>query len=234
MAYIKFLNSEKVYNAIVIPDGNIVTLTFDSEKEVSNAGFDLFDDEACEVDIGSNFYHDFTTIYRNDAVTSEYNGYQLSKDGSVYVEPEPYIPTLKEVQEEKVIEMENNQAETIQYGVDVQLSDGSVKHFTLTANDQISLMGLQAQIAQGVDQIPWHTSDQEEHCEYYSNTDMALIVTKAMSFVTYHVTYLRDLRIYIRSLQDKDTINEIQYGDDIPLEYQSEVLKSMLAERAIA
>lgn len=82
---------------------------------------------------------------------------------------EPYIPTLKEVQEEKVIEMENNQAETIQYGVDVQLSDGSVKHFTLTANDQISLMGLQAQIAQGVDQIPWHTSDQEEHCEYYSN-----------------------------------------------------------------
>lgn len=79
MAYIKFLNSEKVYNAIVIPDGNIVTLTFDSEKEVSNAGFDLFDDEACEVDIGSNFYHDFTTIYRNDAVTSEYNGYAVDE-----------------------------------------------------------------------------------------------------------------------------------------------------------
>ena len=158
-----------------------------------------------------------------------------SKDGSVYVEPEPiepYIPTLEEVQEAKVMEMESVQAETIQSGVDVQLSDGSTKHFTLTANDQISLMGLQTQIAQGVEQIPWHTSDQEKHCEYYSNADMALIVTNAMAFVTYHVTYLRDLRIYIRSLQTKEEVEAVSYGISIPEEYQSEPLADLLAALA--
>lgn len=235
MAYLKFLNSEKIYKTKVIPNGNVATLKFDSEKEVSTAGFDLFLDESCEVDIGGNFYHDFTTIYRNDETTEEYNGYQLSKDGSVYVapepepEPEPYVPTLEEVQEAKVAEMESIQAETIQSGVDVQLSDGSTEHFPLTANDQISLMGLQTQVAQGAEQIPWHTSDQSEPCKYYSNADMGLITAKAMAFVTYHVTYFRDLRIYIRSLQTKEEVEAVFYGTVIPEEYQSEPLADLLA-----
>lgn len=236
MAYLKFLDSENIYKTKVIPSGNIVTLKFDSDKEVSTAGFDLFLDESCEVDIGGDFYLDYTTIYRNDDVTAEYNGYQLSNDGSVYVEPEPepepYVPTLEEVQEAKVAEMESVQAETIQSGVDVQLSDGSTEHFTLTANDQISLMGLQTQVAQGAEQIPWHTSDQGEPCKYYSNTDMALITAKAMAFVTYHVTYLRDLRIYIRSLQSKEEVEAVFYGTTIPEEYQSEPLADLLAALA--
>lgn len=235
MAYIRFLGSDLIYKASVIPVDNIVTLKFDSEKEVSAAGFDLFLDEDCKVDIGENFYHGFTTIYRNDSVTAEYNGYQLSNDGSVYVAPEPpepYIPTLEEVQEAKVMEMESVQAETIQSGVDVQLSDGSTEHFTLTANDQISLMGLQTQVAQGVEQIPWHTSDQGEPCKYYSNANMALITAKAMAFVTYHVTYLRDLRIYIRNLQSKEEVEEVFYGTSIPEEYQSEPLADLLAALA--
>lgn len=54
-----------------------------------------------------DFYQKFTTIYRNDSVTKKYNGYQLSNDGDVYVEPEispnpkPYNPTLDEVKESK-------------------------------------------------------------------------------------------------------------------------------------
>ena len=237
MVYIKFLNDENAYEVDIELEGNIATLKFnaDSEKKVSTAGFNLFNDAECEQDIGGDFYHGYTTIYRNDDMTAEYNGYQLSSDGSVYVEPEPiepYIPTLEEVQEAKVMEMESVQAETIQSGVDVQLSDGCTKHFTLTANDQISLMGLQTQIAQGVEQIPWHTSDQEKHCEYYSNADMALIVTNAMAFVTYHVTYLRDLRIYIRSLQTKEEVEAVSYGISIPEEYQSEPLADLLAALA--
>lgn len=89
MAYLRFLNSQKIYKTKVVPSGNIVTLKFDNEKEVSTAGFDLFLDEKCEVNIGDNFYHNFKTIYRNDDTTAEYNGYQLSNDGSVYIDPEP-------------------------------------------------------------------------------------------------------------------------------------------------
>lgn len=175
-------------------------------------------------------YSAFTTIYREIE-----GGVQFSNDGSVYVEPEPipepepYVPTLEEVKENKVTEMNIAQQSIIQQGIEVKLTDGTTEHFTLTEHDQTSLMGLQAQVVQGVELIPWHTSDQSEHCKFYSNADMALITTAAMSCVTWHVTYFRDLRIYIRSLQTKEEVETVVYGMNIPTEYQSEPLQAMLA-----
>lgn len=139
-----------------------------------------------------------------------------------------YIPKLEEIQSMKVAEMNEAQQTTIQQGLDITLSDGTVEHFTLTDHDQTSLMGLQTLVAQGVESIPWHTSDQAEHCKYYSNEDMAIITTKALQFVTFHVTYFRDLRIYIRALAKKEDVSNVFYGMNIPEEYQSEVLKDYL------
>ena len=237
MAYIKFKDSEKLIHCIVHPVGtNIITLQFqDAESiEVNTSGLDVFLDQEGKKNIGGDAYADFTTIYRNDDVTAEYNGYQLSNDGSIYtaepVEPiVPVQPTLENVQEAKVSEMNTVQQKTIQAGIDVTLTDGTVEHFTLTDHDQTSLMGLQSQVAAGVEQIPWHTSDESEHCKFYSNADMALITTAAMEYVTWNVTYFRDLRIYIRSLDSADAVNAITYGIEIPQEYQSEPLKAMMA-----
>lgn len=180
-------------------------------------------------------YSQFKTIYREIE-----GGAQFSNNGSVYIapeppiipdpiEPDPYIPTLDEVKAEKIASMNAIQQDVIQAGINVTLTDGSVEHFTLTSNDQTSLMGLQTQVATGEEKIPWHTSNQAEHCKYYSNADMALIVTAAMQYVSYHVTYYRDLRIYINSLTDAETVNAITYGTPIPEEYQSEPLKDMYA-----
>ncbi len=173
-------------------------------------------------------YSGYTTVYRKVE-----GGVQFSDDGSVYVapvqppEPEPYVPTLEEVQEEKINEMNAAQQAIIQQGIDITLTDGTTEHFTLTDQDQTSLMGLQTKVVQGAEQIPWHTSDQSEHCKYYTNADMALIVEQAMQFVTFHVTYFRDLRIYIRSLSDKEEIEAVSYGIIIPEEYRSDPLKDM-------
>ena len=136
-----------------------------------------------------------------------------------------YVPTLEEIQSQKVSEMNDAQQVTIQQGMDIQLSDGHTEHFTLTDHDQTSLMGLQTLVAQGVESIPWHTSDQAEHCKYYSNADMAIITSKALQFVTFHVTYFRDLRIYVRALEDKEAVSNVFYGMSIPEKYQSDVLK---------
>ena len=161
-------------------------------------------------------------------------GFQLSNDESVYIEPEPipdpdpYVPTLEEVQEAKVIEMNQEQQKIIAYGVDVKLTNDTTEHFSLTQYDQQSLMGLQSRVVAGDENIPWHNSDESEHCKFYSNADMNLIITTALAYVTYHVTYFRDLRIYIRSLQDKEEINAITYGTVIPSEYQSEVLQTIM------
>ena len=238
MAYLKFLDSKTLLKCTVVPAGdNIVTLKFPDSVTVDTSGFDLSLDAQGEHDIGGDSYHGFTTVYRNDEETAKYNGYQLSNDGSVYEDqpqPTPVEPTLDELKAQKITEMNNAQQTAIQKGIDVTLSDGTVEHFTLTDHDQISLMGLQTQVAQGVEQIPWHTSDTTDHCKYYSNADMELITTAAMQAVTYHVTWFRDLRIYINSLEDSTAVQNVTYGMTIPKEYRSEVLADIYASQGIA
>lgn len=200
-----------------------------SGAEVNLSGFHLLNDA------GSVFgkYDGFKTLYKENE-----DSYILSNDGSVYVEPiepepepEPEI-SLDEVKESKVSEMNDIQQKLIAQGVDVTLSDGSTEHFSLTERDQTSLVGLQAQVAIGAENIPWHTSDEDEHCKFYSNADMAKITSSALSYVTWHITYFRDLRIFIRSLESKEEVEQVTYGMDIPEAYQSEPLKAMLAQKS--
>ena len=147
-----------------------------------------------------------------------------------YIAKTVYVKTLEEEQTEKISEMNEIQQLTIRDGVLITLSDGTTEQFTLKDQDQTSLMGLQTLVAQGVENIPWHSADQSEHCKYYSNADMAIIAEKALQFITYHVTYFRDLRIYIRSLQTKEEVQNVTYGMEIPSEYQSEVLKDFAVQ----
>lgn len=139
-----------------------------------------------------------------------------------------YIPTIEEIKLAKIAEVTTTHDIIIKNGVDVQLSDGTVEHFTLTDKDQTYLMGLQTQVIAGSDQIPWHPADLTEQCKYYSNADMSIITTTALQFVTYHVTYFRGLMIYINAVKTKEEVEAIVYGMPIPEEYQSEPLKDML------
>lgn len=107
MAYLKFLDANKLIPCVVIPKGNIVTLKFPDKIIVDTSGFHLYLDNQGEYDIGGESYVGFRTVYRNDDETAKFNGYQLSNDGSVYVEPilqpdppEP-TPTEEELAEQK-------------------------------------------------------------------------------------------------------------------------------------
>ena len=143
-----------------------------------------------------------------------------------------YVPTLEEIKNQRIIELNNTQQSVIQSGVNVTLTDGTVETFTLTDHDQTSLIGLQVQVAQGLEQIPWHTSDHSDPCKYYSNADMSKIVEAAMQYVTFHVTYFRDLRIWVNALTTKEEVLALNYGDRIPEKYQSEVLKDLYKSMA--
>lgn len=226
MQNILFMDRKTPAKAVVkkLSEHTISILT-DAAKNVS--GFHLITDAG---DVYGK-YEDYTTLYREIE-----GGFILSNDGSVYIDPEPLPepepmpePTLQEVQEAKVTEMNAAQQAIIQEGINVTLTDGSVEHFTLTDHDQTSLVGLQAQVLAGEENIPWHTSNESEHCKFYSNADMALITTAAMACVTWHVTYFRDLRIYIRALQTKEEVEAVVYGMELPEAYQSDVLKAMKA-----
>ena len=90
--YIKFLDSKTPIECLVKQIApNIVELRFADEIVENTSGFRAYLDKKCEYDIGGNSYIDFTTIYRNDETTLANNGYQLSNDGSEYVEPIPVV-----------------------------------------------------------------------------------------------------------------------------------------------
>lgn len=227
MLEMRYSGTEQVYHvAFRIVSNHVVELKGDFP--VLDAGFTLSRIGNPAAFCGD--YTGYTTVYRGID-----GGAQFSDDGSVYVppaptpDPEPYVPTLEELIEEKVSEMDAAQQTAIAAGVNVTLSDGTVEHFMLTDNDQKKLAVLESRVAAGERMIPWHTSDEAEHCKFYSNADMALITTVAFNYAAWHETYFRDLRIYIRSLDSKEAVDAVFYGMEIPGQFQSEPLKAMIA-----
>lgn len=92
------------------------------------------------------------------------------------------------------------------------------------------MFGKQAQMAAGAERFEYHQDGFP--CRYYTKEEMQLIVETALSFVTYHTTYCNALNIWIAFLDDVDAINAVTYGCEVPEDYQSEVLKDILAQSA--
>ena len=107
--------------------------------------------------------------------------YEVSIDGDKVTEKHEPLSVLKQ---NKIEEMNEAQQEAIQRGTDVVMSDGTVEHFTLTDHDQTSIIALAFQVAQGAEKIPWHTSNHEEGCKYYSAEDMNKLVEASMFAAT--------------------------------------------------
>ena len=67
-----------------------------------------------------------------------------------------------------------------------------------------------------------------ELCKFYSPEDIIKISTGATNFKTYQISYFNSLKAYIESMNDIESISAITYGTQIPEEYVSDVLKSLL------
>lgn len=219
MNVIKFLNEQKEKSAEVkYINQNVIQI---KGVEINLSGFHVMKNER----LYGNF-SDFNTLYRTID-----DGFQLSNDGSVYVEPEepePYEPTLEEVRSQKMSEISSICQQTIYNGIDVQLSSGETKHYSLKTEDQLNLFGKQVQLSTDATRFEYHADG--EPCEWYSREDMTRIVTQAMSFVSYNTTYCNSFYKYIKALTDKEKIESLQYGDSIPEEYQSEVMKDYIIQ----
>lgn len=133
--------------------------------------------------------------------------------------------TLEYVRASKLAEVSKQCNLIIENGFDIILSDGVSAHFSLTTHDQINLITLQTMIASGETMIPYHADG--ELCKYYSVADITAITNKATNHKTFHVTYHNSLKSYINALTDIDSISAVQYGMEIPAEYQSDILKGL-------
>lgn len=229
MKLLRYLHEQEQYSiSFKTVNQHIVQITGDFP--IKTSGFTL-SREGKEDDWD---YSGYRTVYRKID-----GGAQFSNNGSVYIppepipEPEPYVPTLEEVQEAKVAEMEAIKQAVTDAGIDVMLEDGTVEHFTLTSDDMIYLLGLRSDVEDGKEELPWSTSDVFEHCKNYSNVNMKKIMSAAKDFAAWNKTYLKDLSIYIRSLDSREDVEAVTYGMEIPEKYRSEPLKKMMAAQSV-
>ena len=137
-------------------------------------------------------------------------------------EEEPDI-TVEYVRAAKIKEMSAACRHIIEAGFDLELR-GESHHFSLDTQDQLNLISLSA-MAQTQSLIPYHADG--EACIFYTNEEINEIVETATSFKIYHTTYYNALKGYINELDSVEAIGAIEYGTEIPEEYQSDVLKAI-------
>lgn len=230
MERIKLSGSDQVYEIRSISPiaAHILQIVFaDAVPESWSGDIELY----TAGDVLATILTGWTTVYRDEGQTV-----YLSDDGSVYVPPadpepvtppEPYEPTLVELQTAKKHEISQACEQIIYAGISVALADGTVEHFALTEHDQLNLFGKQVQLAAGVDQLEYHSDGQP--CRYYSAADMQRIITAAMQHVSYHTTYCNAINMWIAGCESAEEVQTIYYGADVPEEYQSDVLKAYIA-----
>ena len=130
-------------------------------------------------------------------------------------------PALEEVKGDKIKEISDTCKETIFKGINVTLSDGNTKHFSLKTEDQINLNGLLGQINLGnirpENGVPYHADG--EMCTLFSIVDFTLIANTAMSFILRQTTYCNHLMSYVKSLDNVSDVRTAVYGQELTGEF---------------
>jgi len=222
MIKIKFNNDETFYPCgFSRINDHVVALAGDLPRNTS--GFTTYK-YADEMQLGD--FSDYATIYKDleDSIL-------FSNDGSVYTEPiiveqeydsHMYTPTLDDVKQSKHNEIRNKCQEIITSGVQV-----GEHHFSLTVEDQLNLFGTQSLIANGELIIPYHADGEE--CIFFTVDEMKKILSVAMAHVTLNTTICNSYYTWIKACETIDEVKAIEWGVEIPSEYQSDVYKNIVA-----
>lgn len=142
-------------------------------------------------------------------------------------EPDP-DGSVELVRENIITQMSTACSTAITSGVDVTLSDGQIYHFSLGLEDQLNLLSLQGMLAAGAEAVPYHADGEE--CRYYSAADFNAIAETATFWKLYQESYFNSLRGYIRAMETMAELLVVSYGMAIPTEYQTDVLKQLMAQ----
>lgn len=144
---------------------------------------------------------------------------------------------LKIAIEKKVDEMSEKCTQNIYNGLDIPLSSGEIKHFTFDEKDQTDITGLGLEMLMGSNLIMWHDDIEDEDCEIYSNVDMGIILSCLSLHRKYNISYFRNLRRYIRSLDSNDdvsirlaAVDAVWYGMELPDEFKSKSFMTIINE----
>lgn len=145
-------------------------------------------------------------------------------DESIFEIP---APTIEEHKSALIARMSDECNAIIINGFDVILDDSKTHHFSLKTEDQLKIQALGLKAKSGETVLPYHADG--EPCRFFSVQEILNLNVQMESIIEYQTTYFNSLRDYINSLLSAEDLKAVEYGMPIPTEFQSEVLKVLLA-----
>ncbi len=188
------------------------------KKSILLSGFNIINEHNGN-NMSDDYYHKYNTLY----LKIDEKTVMLSNNGSVYVSPEdtgtddniiiePHIPTLAEAKQSKITELSSICNMSIITGIDLVIND-KTEHFSYTNEDQVNIKELFDLVLQTNTPMYYHADG--ESCKLYTAEQIISLYTTAATNKMHHTTYLNQLKMYIETLEDTDTVNGITYGQEL-------------------
>ena len=127
---------------------------------------------------------------------------------------DPVVPSLAEVQKDKLAEINAACDAAITAGCDVTLSDGTAGHISLSIPDQINLSTAQEAVKAGGSGYAYHLDG--SLCEVYPAADIAIMAKAATAHILYHQTYCNHARTWVKRCTTVVDVHAIAYGTALP------------------
>lgn len=108
-------------------------------------------------------------------------------------------PTIDYVRASKISELKRDCNKAIIDGVDIKLSDGEARHFSMSLEDQINLLTMAYLADESV----------------YSTEDMNTIIAETNAFKNYHIAKLKQLENRVNSLNTIEEISAVNYHEEV-------------------
>ena len=108
-------------------------------------------------------------------------------------------PTIDYIRASKIAELKRDCNKVITNGVDIKLSDGETRHFSMSLEDQINLLTMA------------YLKDES----LYSAKDMKTIITKTNVHKNCHITKFKQLKDRVNSLNTIEEISAVNYHEEV-------------------
>lgn len=108
-------------------------------------------------------------------------------------------PTIDYVRASKIAELKRDCNKAITNGVDIKLSDGETRHFSMSLEDQINLLTMA------------YLSDES----IYSTEDMKTIIAETNAFKNNHIAKFKQLKDRVNSLNTIQEVSAVNYHEEV-------------------
>ena len=136
---------------------------------------------------------------------------------------DPETLSLEELRQYKLGEIGKACEQDIFDGKVIRLTDGTEAKFSFNMQDQANWFELFciAFMIPEMEQFPQHFNNGS--CQLFSRNDIIIIETSLLLNKMEKTTYCNQLNLYVRSLQTREELLNIQYGMELPQEYMDKI-----------